>query len=183
MNLQHINLKIFVQGELTVDWSRFIEVFHRWTAAQSMPEMMIDVADYRHVPNGPGVVMVGHEADYFLDNTAGRPGLRYSCKVEQPGSNEDRVRGAFSAASTACVRLESELPGLKFSRTELALTINDRAVAPNTDETHAAVSAELPKILESVLGTGDMELEYHRDPRQLYGVTIKLPQPIELAAA
>ena len=82
MELQHIAFKVFVEGDLTVDWEQFINVFHTWVAAQSMPEMMIDVADYRHVPNGPGVVMTGHEADYYMDNTGGEPGLRYVSKVK-----------------------------------------------------------------------------------------------------
>ena len=87
MNLQHINVKIFVDGELTVDPERFIELFHRWVATQAMAEMLIDVADYRHVPNGPSVVLVGHEADYVLDNTGGRYGLVYNRKAPLDGND------------------------------------------------------------------------------------------------
>ena len=64
MNVQHVNVKFFVDGELNVDWERFIEVFHVWIAEQSTDELLIDVADYRHVPMGPGVILVGHEEDY-----------------------------------------------------------------------------------------------------------------------
>lgn len=181
MNLQHIAFKIFVDGELTTDWEEFINVFHTWVAAQSMPEMMIDVADYRHVPKGPGVVMVGHEADYYMDNTAGKPGLRYVCKVKKEGNNADRVQQAFSAASSACARLESELSGLKFSRTNFELTVNDRALAPNTSETRSALESELPRILEQVCGA-DVGLEYQQDGRKLAGARITLGSPIELAA-
>ena len=55
MNVQHVNVKFFVDGELNVDWERFIEVFHVWVAEQSTDELLIDVADYRHVPMGPGL--------------------------------------------------------------------------------------------------------------------------------
>ena len=179
MNLQHINIKIFVDGDLTIDWARFIKVFHGWTAAQSMPEMMIDVADYRHVPNGPGVVMLGHEADYSLDNQDGRPGLRYNCKVEKDGSNADRIKQAFDAAAAACARLEAELPGLRFNRRGFHLTVNDRGLAPNRDETRQSVSAELPGILKDSFGSEDAHIEYEPDPRKLFGATITLGQPIE----
>jgi hypothetical protein len=183
MNLQHINIKILVDGDRAIDWERLIRVFHGWTAAQSMPEMMIDVADYRHVPNGPGVVLVGHEADYSLDDTGGRPGLRYNCKAEQPGNNEDRFRQAFAAVATASARLEAELPGLTFRRTEFEFAINDRALAPNTEETRAAVDAELPGMLESVFGQGDIRIKYESDPRRLFGADITLSKPFELTAS
>ena len=182
MNLQHLVIKIPVEGEPSINWKKLIEVFHSWVAEQSMGEMMIDVADYRHVPKGPGVVLVGHEADYALDEGRGQQGLRYNCKAEQPGDNQQRVQQAFAAASSACARLEQALDGLKFSRTEFQLTINDRAIAPNNDQTHAAVSAELPGILESILGAAPKEIQYHRDPRELYGATIRTAQPFELAA-
>lgn len=181
MNLQHIAFKIFVDGELTVDWEQFINVFHAWVARQSMPEMMIDVADYRHVPNGPGVVMVGHEADYYMDNTEGKPGLRYVCKAEKTGSNSDRIQQAFAAASSACARLEAEIPGLKFSRVDFELTVNDRAVAPNNAETRNFLEAELPNIFSKMFG-GNVELECQQNDRKLAGATARASQPVTLIA-
>ena len=63
MNLQHINVKIYVEDDSAVDLSRFIDVFHSWIKQQLLDELLIDVADYRHVPAGPGVILIGHEAD------------------------------------------------------------------------------------------------------------------------
>ncbi len=180
MNLQHVNVKIFVDGEMTVDWESFIVVFHRWVAEQAMDEMLIDVADYRHVPNGPGVVLVGHEADYAMDNTGGRAGLRYNCKVARENSNEDRVRHALAAAAGACLLLEAEFADLRFSRHEFELTINDRALAPNNNQTLEACGSELPKLLQNVLGVSEVDLDYNRDPRCLFGAVVKLGSPIDL---
>ncbi len=183
MELQHIAFKVFVDGELSVDWEQFINVFHGWVAAQSMPgEMMIDVADYRHVPNGPGVVMTGHEADYYMDNTAGKPGLKYVCKVAQDGSDQDRIQHAFKAAAAACARLEAELPGLKFSRTSFELAVNDRAYAPNNDATRTYLGEQLPAILSSVLG-GDPALTLQQDDRKLAGAEVSVASPVEFTAA
>lgn len=181
MNLQHIAFKIFVDGELSTDWEQFINIFHGWVAAQSMPEMMIDVADYRHVPNGPGVVMVGSKADYYMDNTGGKPGLRYVCKVKKDGSTEEQVQQAFAHASAACARLESEISCLKFSRTDFELTVNDRAVAPNTAETRSSLEKELPAILEKTLGSNST-LQLQQDARKLSGCLIKTDSPVKLGA-
>lgn len=181
MNLQHIAFKIFVDGDLTADWEQFINVFHGWVANQSMPEMMIDVADYRHVPKGPGVVMVGHEADYYMDNTDGKPGLRYVCKVEQPGSNSDRIQQAFAAAASACARIEAEIPSVQFSRTDFEVTVNDRAIAPNNAATRSFLQTELPSILGSLLG-GEVNVECQQNERKLSGATVKSSQPVTLVA-
>ena len=59
MELQHINVKIYVEGDLPVDPAEFITVFHQWVKDKVLDELLIDVADYRHVPAGPGVLLVG----------------------------------------------------------------------------------------------------------------------------
>lgn len=182
MNLQHVNVKIFVEGELSLDMERFIETFHRWVAEQSMEgELLIDVADYRHVPDGPGVVMVGLEAEYALDQTGGRPGLRYNRKGVLEGGNQDRLRQAFTAAANACRRLEDEYDTLKFSRQEFEIFINDRALAPNTPDTFASAKPELETFLKETLGADDFTIEHNADPRRLFTTTIKLAKPFDLA--
>lgn len=182
MIFQHVNIKFFVDGELSVDWERFIEVFHTWVAEQSLDELLIDVADYRHVPMGPGVIVVGHEADYFMDNTANQPGLRYNDKIERTGTNEDRLRHALRAAAIASLRLESELAGLRFNRQQVQFSINDRAIAPNNDATYEACHSELPALLNKTLGDGEFDIQYDRDPRSLFGALIKAPSAIDFEA-
>lgn len=173
MNIQHVNVKIFVDGELTIEIEDLVKVFHKWVSEQSMPEMMIDVADYMHVPNGPGIVLVGHEADYALDYTSGNVGLRYNDKAAREGSNQEMLQHAFDNASKACSRLEQALPGLSFDRSKIELTINDRAVAPNTSETKEALSADFESFAKSI-GGGDATLEYESNPRRLFGAVITL---------
>jgi hypothetical protein len=178
MNLQHVNVKVFVEGESTVDPERIVKVFHRWVGEQSMNELLIDVADYSHVPDGPGVVLVGLEADYSLDHMQGRSGLRYNRKAPLEGSNENRFRQAFAAASEACRRLEAEFTELKFSRREFEVFINDRALAPNTPETYDVLRRELEAFL-SAFGAKGAAFERPADPRRLLGATVKLAGPIE----
>ena len=109
------------------------------------------------------MVLVGHEADYALDNTGGRYGLLYNRKAPLEGQNQGRFHQALAAAATACTRLEAEVEGLRFSRTELQLLVNDRALAPNTPETLAAVQPELESFLSQLAGEGGFRIEH--DPR------------------
>lgn len=186
MELQHVNVKIFVEGELSVDPERFIEVFHEWIRDEALDELLIDVADYRHVPAGPSVMLIALEADYCMDNAGNRYGLLYSRKESVDGSNQDRFRQAFRSAAKACLLLETQFTNgdaLKFSRREFELVINDRALAPNTPETFAACKPELEAFLQEVFGHTDFSMERCDDPRRRFGVTVKSAKPFDLAAA
>ncbi len=174
MNLQHINVKLFVDGQLEVELERFVEVFHGWVAAQSMGELLIDVADYRHVPAGPAVALIGHEADYVLDNAGNRMGLLYNRKAVCEGSNADKLSLSLTAAVSACERLEKELPGLKFDHNQFELTIADRALAPNSPETLQAFEPILADFVRETLGQPDYSIEHDADSRRLFAVTVTL---------
>ena len=109
-----------------------IPEFHRWIQHNVTDEMLIDVVDYRHVPDGPGVVLIGHDGDYNL-NTAG---LTYSRKTKHPGSDAEKILDAYSRAAEAARRF-----GLTWS--EFEVIVNDRIGTPNTDENWRALQAVL----------------------------------------
>ena len=183
MELQHINIKIYVEGDLTVDPAAFIDVFHRWVQAELLDELLIDVADYRHVPAGPGVLLIGHEADYSMDHAGDRWGLRYNRKAALDGDNQSRLRQALWSAANACRLLEAEFDdALKFSRQRFDLTINDRALAPNTPETHTACQPILDTFLQAALGHSEYTTQHQPDPRSLYTVAVEIAKPFDLAA-
>jgi hypothetical protein len=181
MSLQHVNVKIFVDGELNIKIEDLVKLFHRWVSEQSMPEMMVDVADYMHVPDGPGIVLVGHEADYSLDFTAGRAGLRYNYKAKREGSSQDNLRHAFECATQACAKLEGSLSGLTFDRTQLQVVINDRAIAPNTEETRTVFADDFAAFAAEI-GGSSADITYESNPRRLFGAHIKLANAFEVAA-
>lgn len=180
MELQHVNVKLPIQGALPVAPGRFIEVFHKWIQEESLGELLIDVADYAHVPDGPGIVLVGHESDYSMDHTGGRWGLRYNRKAPFDGTNADRFRQALTAAARAASMLESILAAegpLSFSRSEFELFINDRAIAPNTPATWDACRPELEVYLRSAFGV-EFTLKHDARPRCRFGINVAFKQPI-----
>ena len=66
------------------------------------------MADYAHVPDGPGVMLIGHEADRSLDLGEGRPGVLYQRKRDGEGSLEDRFAAAITAADGIADELEAD---------------------------------------------------------------------------
>jgi hypothetical protein len=180
MDLQHLIVKIPVEGPIGIDPARVVDVFHKWVAAQSEPGiLLVDVAELLHVPKGPGVVAVGHEADFALDHTGGIWGVLFRRKTVLPGTDGERLAEAFGAALGTAIRLEDAFaPKLKFSRTEFEIVVNDRALAPNAPETYAAAIPIIEAALRSVLGHGDFSLARHdRDPRGRFGVTVRTGSP------
>lgn len=179
MNLQHLTIRFPFDGEPKLNLARAIELFHGWVSAQSLEGMSIDVVDYRHVPNGPGVVLIGLEGDYYLNET----GLRYSRKAAVEGTSLDALKQAFSAGSTVCSRLEAEFDGLKFCRKNFEIAVNDRAVAPNTIDTFEQIKGDIESFFAGELGAGSANVSYcEGDPRKLLTVKIELDAPLELAA-
>ena len=46
----------------------FIPVFHRWIQKQTVSgHLLIDVHDYSHIHQGPGILLVGHEGNFSID--------------------------------------------------------------------------------------------------------------------
>ena len=169
--IQHVRVKIFASAA-AVDLGDAIPVFHRWIQDRVCPEMLIDVADYRHVPNGPGVMLIAHEANYSLDNTKGRLGLLYSRK-QAGGEAQENLRQAFDAAVAACGRLEQEpafAGKLKFDPGDCEFSINDRLLAPNREATYRTLKPEFDRFLAEVWGAGSYSLERRGEERELFQV-------------
>jgi hypothetical protein len=177
VELQHINIKLPLKNAEGIELGALIHVFHSWIQDQVCDELLLDVADYRHVPDGPGVVVIGHEADYAIDNTDGRLGVRYNRKAVLGGSNQDRLGQAMRSALRAAQRLEedtSEGQKLTIDGQEIEILINDRLLAPNRDETRSAVEPELRAFLDKVLPGETFTLAFNTDPRKLLTASIRL---------
>jgi hypothetical protein len=183
MELQHLVVKIPVAGAPGFDPAKTVDLFHQWVARQLIPGvLLIDVAELLHVPDGPGVVAVGYEADFALDHTGGIWGALYRRKTVLGGSNQDRVAQAIASGAQAALRLEEAFPGaLSFSRDEFDLVVNDRGIAPNTAETRAWALPEIEAAVGAALGHGGFKLTPHdREPRQRFGVSVKSSRPFDL---
>jgi len=181
MELQHLNIKFFVAPPQAVDLEPLLAVFNAWIQEEATEELLVDVADYRHVPAGPGVVLIGHEANYSLDNAENRPGVLYNRKAPLPGTNQQRLRQAARAALLAVERL-GRRPGLQFSGTELQLTVNDRLLAPNTQATLESARPDLTLFFDQLYGPGRYGLERHLEPRERFTLDMRAEGPRDLAA-
>jgi hypothetical protein len=140
--IQHVNVKVFLKDPKSISPADAVPVFHRWIKDGLCPELLIDVAEYLHVPAGPGVLLIGLEANYSIDNRENRLGLLYNRKAAIEGTDQSKLTQAHGAALAACDRLEKET-SFRFDRSSLEVFINDRLLAPNTEATWQALQPEL----------------------------------------
>src|SRR5262245_46928351 len=182
-------LKFFLDDASGVELEEFIPVFHDWIQTQQLEELLIDVADYRHVPRGPGIVLIAHDAHYIMDLTDARLGLLYSRRRETHPSRcaiqsvEDRLRSVWHCALTACQRLEAHpaLHGrLQFRGNELLLRCNDRLQAPNTAAAYDDLCQHLEPLLATLYPGERVEVEHLRDSASRLTVVIKVPESPEV---
>lgn len=179
MDVQQVNIKFFVENPEAVDLESFLTVFNNWIQSHVTKELLVDVADYRHVYAGPGVVLIGHEANYSLDNAGDRLGLLYNRKADVPGTNHERLRQAVRAALLAAQRLEQEKK-LKFNGQEAQVIINDRLIAPNTQETFSALEPDLKLVFNQLYGEDNYEFERNSDPRERLTINVRAPQKFDV---
>jgi hypothetical protein len=171
MNIQHINIKFYLENPETVNLADYDAIFNAWIQAQRLEELLVDVADYLHVHNGPGIMLIGHEADYSLDNRSGRLGLLYNRKEQLEGTTEEKLAQAARAALTVAQILEKE-NGLKFNGSEIQVIINDRLLVPNTAETFATLEPDLKSFFGQLYNGAAHSLAHQDDPRERFTVNV-----------
>jgi hypothetical protein len=174
MQLTRFGLKLYADVSNDFSAERVIPVFHGFIRDHELDDVLVDVADYSHVHDGPGVVLIGHATDHYLDLSEGRPGLLFSRKREGPEGAFERLKDAFSRALGACDRLAREPGlGLRFRTDEARLSVLDRLQARNDDASFAALRPDLERALAAVYGSVPFELAREGSPKDLLGVRIR----------
>lgn len=155
-NLQRLGIKLFLKNPEAVRVRDFVPVFHGWIQKQAVPEhLLVDVHDYSHIQNGPGILLVAHEGNFCLDMAEGRLGLMYYRKQPVPGGFEERLRKSLGFLVEGCSLLEAEPAfdkSLRFGYEECLVVANDRLIAPNEPAVVQALQEMLAGSLARVFG-------------------------------
>jgi hypothetical protein len=177
MDLHKFGIKFFTPDAAKFDILRLIPVYHRWIQQHALEDLLIDVADYSHVPAGPGVMLIAHEGNYALDETGHERGVLYYSKhrlaAEQP---EQRFAQVASKALQAARLLaeDAALEGaVKARGNELQFFANDRLVAPNTDAAFAELEPALRAFLERLYAGANYTLVRESDAKERLSVRVR----------
>ncbi len=173
-----VAVKVFAEADPSVTPEAYIRAFHTWIQIRAITdELLVDVTDYSHVGDGPGVLLIAHGAQYGVNTADGRLGLTYAMKRDEPGPLADKLRTALSRALAAAKRLEGDLRGkIRFGGGELQIRIDSRLVAPNTDETFDAAKGDIDTITAAIYGGTPATLERTPDAKRTFTVTARSDQ-------
>ncbi|HLU09996.1 MAG TPA: hypothetical protein VK003_10045 [Oceanobacillus sp.] len=172
-------VKFFLENPEGVDLATFSPVFQRWIQQKALKGQLIDVADYRHVFEGPGMVLIGYDSDYFIENRDGRLGLLYTRKRQVDADVQAQLRASLQLALDACQLLEADdafNPRLKFRADEIELRFPDRLRLPNKPETFDLIKDDVGTVLAELYGSDSVNFApVSNDPRYLFTIAVQHP--------
>ncbi|MDE0301511.1 MAG: hypothetical protein OXN17_23030 [Candidatus Poribacteria bacterium] len=184
MDLQQINIKVFVTADSNINYQNFIKVFNRWMEEADQDDYL-NYADYSHTSAGPGVLLISKRANYSIDNAMNRHGFLYNRKHKLEGENREKIRQAFVEAFNKCQRLEKaeELENeVHFRGDEILFMINNRNITSNSPEMFEAIKSELTPVLEQMYGSSEFTLERaSEDERERFAIRISASSHNEIS--
>jgi len=167
-----------------VDLGAAIPVFHGWIQRAAVPGTLVDVADYRHVHEGPAVMLVAHELDYALDLAGGALGMTVTRKrTARPAALSRGIAAAAGAAAAAIEALSAEdgpLGALAPATGALRIRVLDRRAAPTDAEGAAKVLPEVERAA-GLLYTGELAVTPAFTPPGPVGFRIDASPPPPIA--
>ncbi len=149
-DLQRIDVKLLLDTPPEPDIDVFLVIFDRWRQRKDHPCDWVDLADYAHMPSGPGILIAGKQDRFSIDLNPPGPGLLTSTRAGLGGTLEDRIREAFRRARelNRSVLSEPEFPEtFSVSAEGWVIHINDRLAFPDSDASDALIRPALASAL------------------------------------
>lgn len=164
------------------DEASLIGTFQGWIRDEKIAGTLIDVIDYRHVPDGPGIMLVTYEITYMLEHQGGY-GLYVQRKwgevADQP--HVEAIADLVKSAATFGSLLEQET-GITLKGNEFLYISNDRLNAPNTDAGFAEAKADLEVALKTIYGGKSFSVErVQNNPKERLTLAVKVDADVAIA--
>jgi hypothetical protein len=185
MDVERFCLK-FLAREGAVDEACFIPIFHDWIRLNALPGPLIDVADYSHVPEGPGIMLISYDINYAMEHGGGQFGLSAQRKLGQEATHQERIVALARRLGRFATLLESDsrlaetfsLEGGSFH-----YIANDRLRLPNTAEAFAAIQPDLEAAAATLYGQQPVSVtRLENDPRERLTAVVATAGPMPLAS-
>jgi hypothetical protein len=179
MDLDRFCVKFFARPGAELDEAVFTDIFHEWIRHKKLGGTLIDVADYRHVPEGPGIMLITHEINFAMDHADGRLGFLAQRKLGHGRNHQERILELIQAATTFGALLEADprVAGkLSLEGGMFHFMANDRLLAPNTEASFAILKPDLAAVAAIIYpgypGVSITRLE--NDPRDRLTIAVEM---------
>ena len=159
----------------------FIPVFHGWIQNKVVADhLLIDVADYSHMKDGPGVMLIAHEGNFSLDQENFQPGILYMRKVITIGSFSDRFNKVLLATIKAANLLLENHKDINFIKNSFRFIANDRLYADNTVDNQELYKQEIQKALNNIYTDNNLEFKELSTENERLAFTVRLDNEINI---
>lgn len=168
---KRLGVKFSLKQQPTLQPEDILPIFQRWIQEHAIEGMLIDVIDYKHVPDGPGIVLIADEFDLAYDLADGEIGLYFVRKRELPESLNPALRLVFSHALAAARALEAEAPGdIVFDFNSAKISFLDRIHYRNEPQVFESVRETLTETLSEIFGEAVLISRLYDDPRAIFAL-------------
>ena len=182
MDLNRFCIKIFAADSASVGILDCVPVFHQWIQKQCLEKhLLLDVADYSHVQQGPGIMLVSHEANISTDQTDNQLGILYQRKQPLEGDFENRIKSAIRITLKVCEQLEADLNGkICFRGDRIQISLNDRLEAPSGQKSLSALESFVSGLASQLYSEKTPSITRSEDPKGRASVTLTADAPVDL---
>lgn len=139
-----------------------IEVFHRFIQQGLVEGLILDVADYRHVQQGPGVMLVGHDIDYGINGDGLAVTRKRSSDDDAGAQFRELLRMGLGAVDA--IGYDGALK-VSLDPNHLTVTALDRRVPRG--ELAEGLRADIAPVVDEIYGTDAVvRIASDEDPRR-----------------
>ncbi len=186
MTIERFALKFFARPGAEIDDAIFIDIFHEWIRLRRLSGVLLDVADYRHVPEGPGIMLITHEINFSMDYAGGRFGLFAQRKRGGGLTHQARLLDLVRATAEfgALLEADSRVAGrLSLEAGAFHYLSNDRLALPNSEAGFTAVQPDLVAAAGHVYADQTTTItRIENDPRDRLTILVDSGQSLEMQA-
>tara|TARA_Y100001968_G_C19202964_1_gene640894 strand:+ start:127 stop:723 length:597 start_codon:yes stop_codon:yes gene_type:complete len=180
VKLQKFGIKLFFELNKSYIAKSFISVFHNWIQEKSIKDhLLIDVADYSHMLDGPGVMLIGHEGNFSLDQENNKYGLLYMRKTMIEGDFTYRFNKVLSILIDAANRLKDD-NYFSYINNSFRFISNDRLNAVNTIENQELYKEKINIIIKKKYPNSIVRFEDFSSVDERLAFSIKLNNEISI---
>jgi rhodanese-related sulfurtransferase len=169
MNPRRLKVTFPPAGPLP-DLGGAIEAFHRFIQRGLVEGLILDVADYRHVPQGPGVLLVGHDVDFGLAEDGFSVVRKRSLDDDAATQLRDALRMGLGALEAVADDVAFDVA---IDRARFTVTVFDRSLGGPNEVADGLRDAIAPVVAELYGQDAKLAAVEASDPRQAAAVHVE----------
>lgn len=136
-----------------VELEKIISIFHEWIQKDIIPKHLpIDVTDYKHISDGPGIMLITHEGNISIDFENNEIGLLYMRKQPLCETQLENIIKIKSILNFLVNELEDhkDLIGKINFKENYKIILNDRLYFPDNDSSKEILTSIIEKVFQGM---------------------------------